>query len=402
MEASSQHNLVSCTDPAGSEGTDRSKTFIIKLPVEILEEICILLAEHDRQTSILNLVQTCRALRNVAKIFLYYDIDTSDWFGRRMRLLMDNLWSSVPRRSFVRRLHFRPTPHRASLANELFYIGNFLDMTQNLQVFHLDLRDCRSFPREQRRIKMEALQHIILENLHNNHRRVLDFIEEAPKLEVLTMRFCWYGVECGLLRNLKCLELIDVDELWQGSELLDGFLPQCPQLESLTLTTARYNSDYNFDPTEVEDISIMLFPCRNTLRHLRILWQCWFGKASGSLRDFTHLETVVIGFHDQRTWLPETHLVDLLPPTVQSVTLDISTLFVVETSSNYLTEIEITPNVFASMEKLGEAKQQGLFPSLQIFTHSNHHEAVEFEELSSKYGMEFQAERKSAFADVLT
>lgn len=168
----------------------------------------------------------------------------------------------------------------------------------------------------------------------------------------------------------------------------------------LTLTTARYNSDYNPHPTEVEDISIMLSPCRDTLRHLRILWRCWFCKASGSLRDFTRLETVVIGFLDQRTWLPETHLVDLLPPTVQSVTLDISTLFVTDAFNNE--EIEITPNVFASMEKLGEAKQQGLFPSLQSFTHSHHHEAVEFEELSRTYGMQFQAERKSAFDDVLT
>ena len=401
MEASSQHNLVSCRYPASSEGTDMSKSPFLELPIEILRKICMLLAEHDRQTSILNLVQTCRALSNVAKIFLYYDIDTSDWFGRRMHLLMDNLWSSVPRRSFVRRLHFRPTPHRASIANELFYMENFLNMTQNLQVFHLNLANCRSFPREQRQIKMEALQHIILENLHDDdHHRVLDFIEAAPKLEVLTMRFCWYGVECGLLRNLKCLELIDVDELWEGSELLDGFLPQCPQLESLTLTTARYNSDYNPHPTEVEDISIMLSPCRDTLRHLRILWRCWFCKASGSLRDFTRLETVVIGFLDQRTWLPETHLVDLLPPTVQSVTLDISTLFVTDAFNNE--EIEITPNVFASMEKLGEAKQQGLFPSLQSFTHSHHHEAVEFEELSRTYGMQFQAERKSAFDDVLT
>lgn len=91
MEASSQHNLVSCRYPASSEGTDMSKSPFLELPIEILQKICMLLAEHDRQASILNLVQTCRALSNVAKIFLYYDIDTSEWFGRRMHLLMDNL-----------------------------------------------------------------------------------------------------------------------------------------------------------------------------------------------------------------------------------------------------------------------------------------------------------------------
>lgn len=382
------------------------KSTLIDLPNEILGDICIFLARHDHQTSILNLIRTCRVLRNVATRFLYYDIDTSDWYDERMDLLLHTLWPPGPCRSFVRRLHFKPRLDRRAFQYQtpFFYMDGFLRITQNLQVLHLNMKDCWPFSRAKHRFKMEALRHIILENLHGNHGCILDFITEAPKLEVLTMRNYWYKVKSGLFANLKCLELINLDSIWPGSAMLDEFLLQCPQLESFTLTTERDSSVYYCDPVKVADISVVLSPYRNTLRHLKILWKCWYCQAIGSLRDFTCLETVVIGFHDRRSWLPETPLVDFLPPTVQSVTLDMSTFFMVNPYDNLLMEIDPIPNVFASMRNVGEAKQQGLLPSLQSVTHSSsltshHYNTAELEEMSGKYGVQFRRKSESAFAD---
>jgi len=71
---------------------------------------------------------------------------------------------------------------------------------------------------------------------------------------------------------------------------------------------------------------------------------------------------------------------------------------------NFLTEIDPTPNIFASMQNVGEAKQQGLFPSLQSVTHSSsftHHRygTAKLEEMSGKYGLQFQRKSESPFAD---
>jgi len=67
------------------------KSTLIELSNETLGDICIFLAGHDHQTSILNLIRSCRVLRNVATRFLYYDIDTSDWPDERMDLLLNNM-----------------------------------------------------------------------------------------------------------------------------------------------------------------------------------------------------------------------------------------------------------------------------------------------------------------------
>ncbi|CAG7563314.1 unnamed protein product [Fusarium equiseti] len=368
-----------------------SKPTFIELPVELVEEICILLAGHDRQTSILNLIRTCRALRNVVTRFLYYDIDTSEWPGERMILFMA---TTGTRRSFIRRLQFKMARDGPVGESSMFrrpWLDQFLRAADNLQVLHYYMESYQPSLWWPRPVSMKALRHIILENLHLGYASTLNMIREAPKLEVLTIRNCWFNhkiTSLALLANLKRLELIDIDARWLGSPPLEKLLRRCPRLESFALTTLRERIPIISSSITETDISTILSPYRNTLRHLEISWQCWSSGTISSLKDFTCLETIMLGGYDLLLGHPSMTINNWLPPAVKSFTID-----------------SPGANLLPFMRRLGEAKQLGQFPNLGSFTQAsfnsvNHYEAAEVERLSKEYDMKFRVEHENVFRNV--
>ncbi|KAF4335830.1 hypothetical protein FBEOM_10324 [Fusarium beomiforme] len=185
--------------------------------------------------------------------------------------------------------------------------------------------------------------------------------------------------------------------------ILHWVLEECDLLESFIFIAG---SDKEITP---EILTKALRKSQSTLRHVEYFWDSGTvfdpSEIPGSFRDFGRLKTLVLGGPslslEFSRWprptgtmdskcLYAVALVELLPPSISEVTIDLQHLH---------------GSMYVALRTLGQAKQAGSFPELRSVLLSNFdtnkvsYTSEDLQDLSERYNITFRPETKSVFPD---
>ncbi|KAF4946427.1 hypothetical protein FGADI_11184 [Fusarium gaditjirri] len=304
--------------------------------------------EHDAEgaETLVNLSKTCQALKTLTLPHLYHRT-------RPERHITDALEFSVYSQDhglevlkFARSLSLTDTMVRRD--NGGYRFDAALKMMPNIQLLHLTfyLFNCERTLFKSARL--ESLRYVHIEGLdldpatgepRNLAQKYADLFKQAPRIDTLVIRvdgLSWSSRSMGL-GNVRCLKLVNTCVSQRDLSFLVG---SCPQLERFvfivrgkTMTGHEMDRGYATLQTLPQILSLR----RDTLRYLEVY--CRYrpryrvalaarNAIMSSLKDLINLETIVLGGQtspfkvDETRQPPKYCLVDLLPPSIRSVSIE--------------------------------------------------------------------------------
>ncbi|KAL7769754.1 hypothetical protein ACKLNR_001138 [Fusarium oxysporum f. sp. zingiberi] len=381
---------------------------LLSLPPEIVDKVCELLCSHcqteplshfphkqalvtpcpdqiwkhdaEGAKALVNLSETCQALNAVTLPHLYHRV-------RPDKDILDTLtfriYSPDHRHEvfkFTRSLSLTDTltrryinGQRLDAEEQSFSFDAMLKIMPNIQLLHLSFYFIHYERNLLESTRLESLRYLHIEgpelDLATGEPHNLQYaslFQQAPKIDTLVIRvydLSWSSRSMGL-GNVKCLKIVNTCVNQRDLNFLVG---SCPQLEQFvfivrgkTLTRREINHGYVTLQTLPQVLSLR----QGTLRYLEVYCR-YRGPPYGvalaaqntivsSLKDLINLETFILGGQyfpfkvGEGRKPPKYCLVDLLPPSIHSVTIESK-----------------DQNLYEPMCALAEAVRSGSFTKLK-------------------------------------
>ncbi|KAH7210707.1 uncharacterized protein BKA55DRAFT_720079 [Fusarium redolens] len=372
---------------------------LLSLPPEILDKICQLFCshcqteslshfphkqalvtpcpsqiwEHDSEgvKALVNLSETCQALNTFALSHLYHRVSSKSGVIDHLRFPVYSPDYRTDALKNVRSLSLAYTREITHLNNQLLgrrkrgiTFNDMVKLMPRIQLLHITL----SFERKiniPESTTLESLRYLHIEGpdiiggrAEPCNLEFADLFQQAPKIDTLIIQagiLSWSSRSTGL-GNVKCLKMVNT---FVSQRDLSFLVDSCPRLESFIFFNSKAPSPLPYlgaDRVILETLPQVLSLRQNTLRYLEVYWGPYPSGTSimSSLKDLTNLETFIFGgqdfpFKDDKKRIPlRSCLVDLLPPSIHSVTIE----------SKY-------QNLYEPMCALAEATRNGSFPNLK-------------------------------------
>ncbi|SCO84103.1 uncharacterized protein FRV6_08230 [Fusarium oxysporum] len=361
---------------------------LLSLPPEIVDKVCELLCSHyqiwkhdaEGAKALVNLSETCQAPNAVTLPHLYHRV-------RPDKDILDTLtfriYSPDHRHEvfkFARSLSLTDTltrryinGQRLDAEEQSFIFDAMLKMMPNIQLLHLSFYFIHYERNLLESTRLESLRYLHIEgpelDLATGEPHNLQYaslFQQAPKIDTLVIRvydLSWSSRSMGL-GNVKCLKIVNTCVNQRDLNFLVG---SCPQLEQFvlivrgkTLTRREINRGY----VTLQKLPQVLSLRQGTLRYLEVYCR-YRGPPYGvalaaqntivsSLKDLINLETFILGGQyfpfkvGEGRKPPKYCLVDLLPPSIHSVTIESK-----------------DQNLYEPMCALAEAVRSGSFTKLK-------------------------------------
>ncbi|KAJ4109334.1 hypothetical protein NW765_004220 [Fusarium oxysporum] len=381
---------------------------LLSLPPEIVDKVCELLCshcqtellshfphkqalvtpcpdqiwEHDAEgaKALVNLSETCQALNALTLPHLYHRV-------RPDKDILDTLtfriYSPDHRHEvfkFARSLSLTDTltrryidGQRLDAEEQSFSFDAMLKMMPNIQLLHLSFYFIHYERNLLESTRLESLRYLHIEGPEldlatgePHNLQYANLFQQAPKIDTLVIRvydLSWSSRSMGL-GNVKCLKIVNTCVNQKDLNFLVG---SCPQLEQFvfivrgkTLTRREMDRGYVTLQTLPQVLSLR----QGTLRYLEVYCR-YRGPPYGvalaarntivsSLKDLIKLETFILGGQyfpfkvGEERKPPKYCLVDLLPPSIHSVTIESK-----------------DQNLYEPMCALAEAVRSGSFTKLK-------------------------------------
>ncbi|KAI8414485.1 hypothetical protein FOFC_04097 [Fusarium oxysporum] len=338
--------------------------------------------KHDAEgaKALVNLSETCQAPNAVTLPHLYHRVRPDKDI---LETLTFRIYSPDHRHEvfkFARSLSLTDTltrryinGQRLDAEEQSFSFDAMLKMMPNIQLLHLSFYFIHYERNLLESTRLESLRYLHIEGPeldlatgepHNLQNASL--FQQAPKIDTLVIRvydLSWSSRSMGL-GNVKCLKIVNTCVNQSDLNFLVG---SCPQLEQFvfivrgkTLTRREIDLDYVTLQTLPQVLSLR----QGTLRYLEVYCR-YRGPPYGvalaarntivsSLKDLINLETFILGGQyfpfkvGEGRKPPKYCLVDLLPPSIHSVTIESK-----------------DQNLYEPMCALAEAVRSGSFTKLK-------------------------------------
>ncbi|WJG35030.1 uncharacterized protein FOBCDRAFT_238211 [Fusarium oxysporum Fo47] len=361
---------------------------LLSLPPEIVDKVCELLCshyqiwEHDAEgaKALVNLSETCQALNALTLPHLYHRV-------RPDKDILDTLtfriYSPDHRHEvfkFARSLSLTDTltrryidGQRLDAGEQSFSFDAMLKMMPNIQLLHLSFYFIHYERNLLESTRLESLRYLHIEGPEldlatgePHNLQYANLFQQAPKIDTLVIRvydLSWSSRSMGL-GNVKCLKIVNTCVNQKDLNFLVG---SCPQLEQFVFivrgkTLTRREMDRGY--VTLQTLPQVLSLHQGTLRYLEVYCR-YRGPPYGvalaarntivsSLKDLIKLETFILGGQyfpfkvGEERKPPKYCLVDLLPPSIHSVTIESK-----------------DQNLYEPMCALAEAVRSGSFTKLK-------------------------------------